>query len=91
MLGESRLLRPIGKDLLHPFIMSPCQDACYIGNYFGQLDKNKRNYIESEDYFPDYLLYIPAVVGANVEQFTFGDLVALYGDFRRTVYYILGG
>jgi hypothetical protein len=77
----------IGKDLINKFKMSPCQDACYFDLNFSQLERNQTNYIESEDHFPNNLLYIPTAVGPNVEQFTFGDLIALYGDFRRTVYY----
>lgn len=61
------------------------QDNCYWTG-FGQLEYNKNNYIEAASQFPSSpLLYISNMVGSQNQTFSFGDLVALYGDYRRTV------
>ncbi len=65
-------------------LLSTCQDNCYDPFTFRQKDGNKANFIEALS--PDYKMSIPASLGNNPAYFSFGDLVALYGDFRRTVF-----
>ncbi len=62
------------------------QDNAYWTNY-GQATFNKKNYIEMDTKpWPLLNFTIDAYVGNKKEAFTFGDLVAIYGDYRRTVY-----
>lgn len=60
------------------------QDNCYSSTFFRQKPGNQNNFIE--DVFPPKTIGIPASIGNQTFNYTFGDLVALYGDFRRTVY-----
>ena len=63
-----------------------CQDNCYFTGY-GQLEGNKKNWIDTNtNRLPDDYLTFKTYIGNSPEYFSFGDLVALYGDFRRTVY-----
>ena len=55
----------------------------YYWYSFGQRSYNLINYIE--DVKPDSLLMIQGIVGNVKDTFSFGDLVAIYGDYRRTV------
>ncbi|MBL7726347.1 MAG: hypothetical protein JNM68_01625, partial [Dinghuibacter sp.] len=59
------------------------QDNCYWTG-FGQLDYNKNNFIEPLAQMPNGpILYVSNIVGNQSQPYTFGDLVALYGDYRR--------
>lgn len=60
------------------------QDNCYWYNY-GQLAMNKNIYIPDTTEIPAKNLLLTGNVGATPTTFTFGELVALYGDYRRTV------
>lgn len=63
-----------------------CQDNCYWTQYM-QLSKDKKNFIENKlELYPDNLVLVEAGIGSKKALMSFGDLVALYGDFRRTVY-----
>jgi hypothetical protein len=62
------------------------QDNCYWDD-FGQSKYNKANFIEyNYPNLPDSLLNIESIVGNQRAEFSLGDLVALYGDYRRTVF-----
>jgi hypothetical protein len=65
---------------------SICQDNCYWHGY-GQLeDFNKKLWIPKQELAPEKCLMIPTRVANTSYGFTFGELVAFYGDYRRTVY-----
>jgi hypothetical protein len=60
------------------------QDNCYWTG-FGQLKYNKAIWIPEKG-IPGTVFYIPTYTGSQSKQFTFGELVAVYGDYRRSNY-----
>jgi hypothetical protein len=67
------------------------QDNCYWTG-FGQLKYNKAIWIPQitpvplPNSIPGKVFNIPTYAGSRVKQYTFGELVALYGDYRRSNY-----
>ncbi len=67
------------------------QDNYYYSR-FGQLDAfNKHIWIPPNQAAPPKTLLIPARVSQTPVKFTFGELMAFYGDYRRTVSVAPGG
>ena len=62
------------------------QDNSYYGQNFAQLAGNKVIRIPSTAQVATRVLNVTAWDGQGYVTFTFGELVALYGDYRRTVY-----
>lgn len=60
------------------------QDNCYYHAYM-QLESNKKIHIPELADIPNRNLTVKAKAGKNNYDFTFGELVAFYGDYRRTV------
>jgi hypothetical protein len=59
------------------------QDNCYWSGY-GQLAYNKKIRIPKTGDLPTKVLFVPSQSGTAPEKTTLGELVALYGDYRRT-------
>ncbi|MEK7316428.1 MAG: hypothetical protein AAB011_09620 [Candidatus Eisenbacteria bacterium] len=62
------------------------QDECYPAPAFSQRAYNMNIRVPSKNEAPTKILYVGAVTGKSVEPFSFGELVALYGDYRSTVF-----
>lgn len=61
------------------------QDNCYWYG-FGQRDYNLIMYVPIEGVLPERVLLVDGYVGPSATPFTFGELVALYADYRRTTF-----
>ena len=59
------------------------QDNCYRSGY-RQLEYNKKIRIPKTSNLPTKILFVPSQSGTAPEKTTLGELVALYGDYRRT-------
>jgi len=59
------------------------QDNCYY-NDFGQHHYNKAIYIPNDSQLPTKLLTLNTNMGSQSDEFTLGELAAIYGDYRRT-------
>jgi hypothetical protein len=66
------------------------QDNCYWNNY-KQLEYNKKLWVPEDDELPSQVFYVLANTGAAARTMTFGQMVALYGDYRRTTYCNVSG
>jgi hypothetical protein len=66
------------------------QDNSYYNGY-AQLEGNKDLYIPDDAHLRGRTLIVGGVTNTGLSTFTFGELVAIYGDYRRTVYCDAGG
>lgn len=64
---------------------SQAQDNCYWHNY-GQRNYNMEIWIPSPDKLPQNVFHVLANTTDPARSMTFGQMVALYGDYRRTPY-----
>jgi hypothetical protein len=65
------------------------QDNSYVTNY-AQLAGNKLLYIPDDAHLRGRTLLVGSVTDRTQDAFTFGELVAIYGDYRRTVHCVTG-
>ncbi|SGY88268.1 Phosphatidylcholine-hydrolyzing phospholipase C [Moritella viscosa] len=59
------------------------QDNCYYSG-FGQSHYNNTIYIPTGSQLPTKLLTLNTNMGSQSDEFTLGELAAIYGDYRRT-------
>ncbi len=57
----------------------------YYYHNFRQYTFNRKLWIPPASQGPSRILYVPTQVTATPSQFSFGELVSFYGDYRRTV------